>query len=72
MLQKLILDLTLSLDFGEDGDIESQIPRFLARIEAEFVGNCEGAREVWNDIIMKRNNNFKNAGLWLEFINIER
>ncbi|XP_050725167.1 squamous cell carcinoma antigen recognized by T-cells 3-like [Eriocheir sinensis] len=58
--------------FGEEGDLESLIPRFLARIEAEFVGDCERAREVWNDVIMKRNNNFKNAELWLEFINTER
>lgn len=62
----------LSTDFGESGDIESEIPRFLARIEAEFAKNMERAREIWNDIIMKRNNNFKNVSLWLEFINLER
>lgn len=58
--------------FGEEGDLESLIPRFWACIEAEFVGDCERAREIWNDIIMKRNNNFKNSDLWLEFINLER
>nr|XP_045609668.1 squamous cell carcinoma antigen recognized by T-cells 3-like isoform X1 [Procambarus clarkii] len=58
--------------FGEDGDIESKIPRFLSRIEAEFARDAERSREIWNDIIMRRNNNFKNAKLWLEFINIER
>ncbi|KAK8726198.1 hypothetical protein OTU49_010418 [Cherax quadricarinatus] len=58
--------------FGEDGDIESEIPRFLARIEAECAHDAERAREIWNDIIMKRNNNFKNAKLWLEFISLER
>ncbi|XP_042223053.1 squamous cell carcinoma antigen recognized by T-cells 3-like [Homarus americanus] len=58
--------------FGEDGDLESIVPRFLARIEAECAHNQERAREIWNDIIMKRNNNFKNASLWLEFINLER
>ncbi|XP_027207543.2 squamous cell carcinoma antigen recognized by T-cells 3 [Penaeus vannamei] len=58
--------------FGESGDIESEIPRFFARIEAEFAKNMERAREIWNDIIMRRNNNFKNVSLWLEFINLER
>ena len=55
-----------------EGDIDSEIPRFWARIEAESAKNPERAREIWNDIIMKRNDNFKNAGLWLEFINLER
>ncbi|KAG0710360.1 Squamous cell carcinoma antigen recognized by T-cells 3 [Chionoecetes opilio] len=58
--------------FGDEGDVESRIPRFWSRIEAEFVLNCERAREIWNDIIMKKNNNFKKSDMWLEFINIER
>ncbi|MPC15935.1 Squamous cell carcinoma antigen recognized by T-cells 3 [Portunus trituberculatus] len=58
--------------FGDEGDLESQIPRFWACIEAQFVRDCERAREIWNDIIMKRNNNFKRSNLWLEFINLER
>uniref|UniRef100_A0A0P4WF69 RRM domain-containing protein n=1 Tax=Scylla olivacea TaxID=85551 RepID=A0A0P4WF69_SCYOL len=58
--------------FGDEGDPESQIPRFWARIEAQFVRDCERTREIWNDIIMKRNNNFKSSNLWLEFINLER
>lgn len=59
-------------DFGEEGDIDSEIPRFWARIEAEFVHDQESAREIWNDIVLKRNNNFKNANLWLEFVILER
>lgn len=58
--------------FGDEGDIDSDIPRFLARIEAEYAHDQEKAREMWNDIVMKRNNNFKNGNFWLEFINMER
>ncbi|KAK3855213.1 hypothetical protein Pcinc_038368 [Petrolisthes cinctipes] len=58
--------------FGEEGDLESRIPRFWAQIEAEYEKSPEQARAIWNDTIMKRNNNFNNANMWLEFINLER
>ncbi|XP_068216225.1 squamous cell carcinoma antigen recognized by T-cells 3-like [Palaemon carinicauda] len=59
-------------NFGEEGDIDSDVPRFWACIEAESAKNPDRAREIWNDIIMKRNDNFRNSSLWLEFINLER
>ncbi|XP_066945811.1 squamous cell carcinoma antigen recognized by T-cells 3-like [Macrobrachium rosenbergii] len=59
-------------NFGEEGDIDSEVARFWARIETELAKNPERSREIWNDIIMKRNDNFKNSSLWLEFINLER
>ncbi|CAL4063250.1 unnamed protein product, partial [Meganyctiphanes norvegica] len=58
--------------YGEEGDIECEIPRFLAQVEAEMAENMERARTVWNDIILQKHNNYKNANLWMEFINLER
>ncbi|KAK7072870.1 hypothetical protein SK128_011164 [Halocaridina rubra] len=58
--------------FGVEGDIDSEIPRFWSQIEGEYVKSPERVRDIWNDIIMKRNDNYKKPFLWLEFINLER
>ena len=58
--------------YGQDADLESEIPRLLARIEGEFAKDIQASRDVWNNIILQRNDNYSNAQMWLEFINLER
>ncbi|KAB7501239.1 Squamous cell carcinoma antigen recognized by T-cells 3 [Armadillidium nasatum] len=58
--------------FGEEGDKECRIARFQSRVEAESARDIEACRAVWNDYIMRRNQNYKVGHLWIEFLNLER
>ncbi|RXG67550.1 Squamous cell carcinoma antigen recognized by T-cells 3 [Armadillidium vulgare] len=58
--------------FGEEGDKECRIARFQSRVEAESARDIEACRAVWNDYIMRRNQNYKVGNLWIEFLNLER
>lgn len=61
---------SLSRQWGDSADNNGEILKFQARLEYQVLNNPDHGRELWNSVLGFGNNS-QNAGIWLEFIDME-
>ena len=64
----LSCELQLKIDFGEEADSEGLLIRFEAHIEGGYLGNMDGARELWEELIYWHSGEVE---YWLQYAQLE-